>query len=131
MLPSQLNGDSTVTCLKYEDGVVYFDFEDGETGKDYKISVNTQRFASEASEVYGAAHIRVIDLIDVLPVDEKSKIYIMPCEFGEQMKINKNFYNLALGLKSTEFPFMLVVQGNNKILVCPIKSENEVKIDEV
>lgn len=131
MLISQLSGDSTVTYLKYANGVVDFNFEDGESDIEYKISIRTQRFVSETSQADGAAHIRIVNLSDVLPVDKKSKIYIMPSGFGEQMKINRNFYNLALGLKSTEYPFMLVVEGNSKILVCPIKGENEVEINEV
>ncbi len=127
----ELSGDSSITGLKYEEGKVSFLYEDYESEKQYEICIETKSFKSECAGETGTVHLELIKLSDFVPVDLKSKVYVMPAEFGAQMKINRKGFNIALGLKMDEYPIMFVVQGNQRILVCPIRSEKEININEV
>jgi len=128
---SQFGGDSTLSNLEFKDGEVSFLFEDYDTDKKFRVSIKTNSFYSEASEEEGSVHLRLELISEILDVDGNSGIYIMPSEFNKQMVVNKKHYNLALGLRSKEYPFMFLASGSCKLLVCAVKNEKEISINEV
>jgi hypothetical protein len=66
-----------------------------------------------------------------MPIDEKSKLYIMPDTFIQQMKAARQKFNLAVGLNSEEWKYFFQVFGDGLVIACPVKSWENVDIEEV
>lgn len=128
---SELSGDSSMRGLHWKSGSVSFIFEDYDTEKTFKIEIEAQRFYSEKDEEEGSVHLRLEKAIEFLPIEKRSKIYIMPDDFGKQMELNRRGFQVMLGLDSRDYPFILTAQGYKKLLVCPVKKEEDVKIQQV
>ncbi|MDX9790513.1 MAG: hypothetical protein RBT61_06770, partial [Candidatus Kapabacteria bacterium] len=80
---------------------------------------------------YEFCSIRQFNLTDHMPIDEKSKLYIMPDTFIQQMKAARQKFNLAVGLNSEEWKYFFQVFGDGLVIACPVKSWENVDIEEV
>ena len=125
---NNLNGDSTVTGVVFQDGRVRCKFIDGETGAEYEISIPTDRFYSAASSEEGTVHIRIVDLAEKLPIDAKSQRYMAPEGFAAQMRVTFEGLIMAVGLHSKEWPLFLQIRGNQMLVACPIMGERDVDV---
>ena len=128
---SELSGDSSVRKVKWQNGAISFLYEDYEMDKTFRIGIETKRFYSEKDEEEGTVHLELNNVDSLLPVEEKSNIYIMPAEFNRQMEINRKGYHVMLGLNRKEYPYALTVIGNQRMIVCPVKHEGMIEIEEV
>lgn len=131
---SELAGDASVTDVVFAAGQVKCKFEDGDTGKEYSVSVPTQVLYSqgsseEGSSEAGTVHIRLIELKTVLPVEPNSQLYVAPLDFGAQMQAAREGFTLAIGLKATEWPLLLQIRGYRVLIACPIQSEQSVSVE--
>jgi hypothetical protein len=123
-----LGGDSTVEGLAFRDGAASLRWTDGDSGKVYLVEVPTTAVYSEASKEVGSAHVRLVPIAGVLAVDPASGLYCAPAGFGEQMKLAREGFHLAIGLKAGEFSTLLQVRGYKIVLACPIRSSAAVKV---
>lgn len=123
-----LSGDSTVKSFSFDGTKVQFDFEDYETEKTYKVVVETHIVYSESSGENGCVHIRIEDSLDKLPIDSASGVFILPGEFKKQMAIINKGYHVLLGLNSKIYKNVFILQGYSKIIVCPIKGQDNVQV---
>ena len=125
-----LSGDSTVEKFSFDGQEVVFLYEDNETEKTFRVKVETPMVYSEISGGRDCVHLRLEDSTDKLVIDENSGLFILPGEFSKQMaSINKGHHVLA-GLKAAEYKKILILQGYGRILVCPIKDEKSISIEE-
>jgi hypothetical protein len=125
---NQLSGDSSVHDVQYQNGIIQFVYSDYDSDEDYQIKIPSSRFISDVQSELGTVQIRLNELTSVLEIDEKSKMYILPNNFGKQMKASKDGYHLAVGLNSQEYKFLLRVSGYNLLLATPIKSDLDIEI---
>jgi len=130
-LINQLSGDSTITEAEFSAGKFSFKFEDGDSCKDYLITVPTQLLYWNGVPKSECAHIRVLDLRALLPIEPTSKIYVTPPEFVAIMKLARQHLTLAIGLKSTEWPYMLSFFGHGLSAACPIQSIESVTLQPI
>jgi len=123
-----LNGDSTVKNMRYEDGKAKCIFIDGDSENIYSIQVRTEMFFSENCSEEGSVSVAIYSLKDYIPVDKQSGRYIAPSDFGKQMNLYKKGLNLALGKKLSEYPYFFMISGYKVIFGCPIKSEEDINV---
>lgn len=131
MKASQLTGDSTVRDVRFVNSTASLLYEDYESDRTYRLSVDTCNVYSEASHESDSVHIEFRDLRAILLVDPASGRYMLPAEFGKQMAVHRKLGHLAVGLKASSFPLMLVVRGYKVLLATPINSEDHVTLTEV
>lgn len=124
----QLNGDSSVLAVTYKDGAAAVRFVDGETDDEFLIEVPCDRFRSDSGSERGSVHVELIALQDVLPVHPESGLFMMPADFGSQMTASRRGWNLAVGLRKTEYPLMLRICGYQILLATPIRSRESVVV---
>ena len=126
----ELGGDATVTNVRFEGGIVRFryrTFMDAE----FDISVPTNLLYSNCQAEEGSFHIRVNRIAEHLPGEPQSGRYVAPIDFGQQMQMAYEGYQLALGLKASEYPFLLQVRGFNMLIVCPLRSVEQARVEPV
>lgn len=128
---SELSGDSSVREIQWKGGSVSFIFEDNESDKTFLIEIETQRLFSEKTEEMGSVHLILESAETYLPIEQKSKIYIMPAGFNKQMELNRIGLHVMIGLNSLDFPYILRAVGYKQLLVCPVKNEESIKMREV
>ena len=128
MRVDQLSGDSSATDLRYDGGVATLRFEDGDTGRAFRLRVPTDCLYSEAAGESGTVHVRLVRVADALPVDPASGRLAAPPGFGPQMAAVREGLHLALGRRAAEFPLLLQVRGYKVVLACPIRSVEQVEV---
>ena len=129
-----LRPDSRVEGIEFKSGYVQFYYEDYFNDKIYEVKIKTDLayINYKLDEIaYEFCHIRQFTLSDHLPIDEKSKLYLMPDTFIKQMKAARQKFNLAIGLNSAEWKNFLQVYGDGLIVACPVKSWENIDIEEV
>ena len=77
-----LTGDSTVSDLQFADGVASFIYMDYESKKRFRVCVPTDCLFSEAAAETGSVHVRLVSLVDILPIEPASGRYSSPSDFG-------------------------------------------------
>lgn len=124
----ELNGDSTVLEIKYTHGIATCIFEDYSLEKRFKIEIKTDIFYSDKNFEKESVHIEIIELGKYMLINKPSGIYILPKDFGKQMKLVRHGFHLALGKNQKEYPYFLKIKGYNTLLACPIRSTEDVKV---
>lgn len=125
----KLTGDATVKDVRFENGTVSFRYEDNDLDEDYEITFSTDRLYSESSGEVDSVHIRIKTTQNFLEVEPKSGCYVAPSDFGKQMQMVREGYQLALGLKASEYPLLFQVRGYRILIACPITSIEAVKVN--
>ncbi|GAB1370439.1 hypothetical protein MASR1M45_05000 [Candidatus Kapaibacterium sp.] len=134
MTLQNLKSDARVEGIEFKNGYLHFYYEDYFNDKIYEVRIKTDLcyVNYKLDEIaYEFCHIRQYKLADHLPIDEKSKLYIMPEGFIKQMKVARQKYNLAIGLNSQEWKHFIQVYGDGLIIACPVKSLENIDIEEV
>lgn len=125
-----LSGDSTVAAFSFNGRRVSFLYEDDESDATYRVEVETTIIYSETGGGQGCVHMRLEPSEGTLEIDAKSKRFILPGSFAKQMAaINKGYHVLA-GLDSTQYTMLFILQGQEKIIVCPVKGEQSISIEK-
>jgi len=124
----KLSGDSTVLAVSYANGVAAVHFVDGESDEELMIEVRTDRFRSDASSEHGSVRVELVALREKLPVHPASGRYMMPSDFESQMVATRPGWNLAVGLRQSEYPFMLRICGYKILLATPVQSPESIAI---
>jgi hypothetical protein len=124
----ELGGDSSVKNLTYRTGSVYLHFTDGDSGESYHIEVSTPLIFSETDHEEGSVHVRLISIADLLSVDPSSGRYVLGGAAAAQMKVAREGYQWAVGLKASEYPLLLQIRGYRIVLSCPIRSIEDVRV---
>jgi hypothetical protein len=134
MTLENLRGDARVESIEFKNGFVRFYYEDYFNDRIYELKIKTDLayINYKLDEIaYEFCQIRKFNLSDHLPIDEKSKLYLMPSEFIAQMKIARQKFNLAVGLNSSEWKYFIQIFGDGLIIACPVKSFENIDIEEV
>jgi hypothetical protein len=134
MTLQNLKGDSRVESMEFKGGFVQFFYEDYFNDRIFQIKIKTDvaYINYKLDEIaYEFCQIRQFNLIDHLPIDEKSNLYLMPSQFIQQMKSARQKFNLAIGLNSLEWKQFIQVYGDGLIIACPVKSWENIDIEEV
>lgn len=134
MTLQDLRGDSRVEAIQFNNGYLQFYYEDYFNDRIYEIKIKTDLvyINYKLDEIaYEFCHIRKFTLKDHLPVDEKSKLYLMPDSFIKQMKAARQKFNLAIGLNSEEWKYFFQVYGDGLIIACPVKSWENIDIEDI
>ena len=126
MLVDKLSGDSSVLSVSFRDGKAIIDFVEGESDDRYLIEVAAHWFRSDAGSAHGTVHIRFEDLGEVLPVEPDSGRYTLPSDFPGQMAAHRKGWILAVGLRRSEYPFMLRIGGSEILFATPVTSKESV-----
>lgn len=127
---NELSGDSNVTNLFFQNGIISFVYEDYDSDRVFLIKLRCNSFMSEAVELKGTARIQALELANYLDVDEKSQRYISKADFGAQMEAARKGAHLALGKHRTEFRLLFRVTGDKLLLSVPILSLDQLEICE-
>lgn len=134
MTLQDLRSDARVAAIEFKNGYIQFIYEDFFSERIFEIKIKTD-FAYinyKLDEIaYEFCQIRHFNLKDQLPIDEKSKLYIMPDTFIKQMKIARQKFNLAIGLNSIEWKNFIQVYGDGLIIACPVKNLENIDIEEI
>ena len=128
MRVDQLTGDSSASNLRYESGVASLIYEDYESEQRFRVRIATDCLYSEAPAETDSVHVRLIPLAEALSVDPASGRYTLPNDFGKQMATVRQGIHLALGRRSTEYPYFLQVRGYSIVLACPIRTVEAVEV---
>jgi hypothetical protein len=134
MTLDDMNLDSRIDQIEFKNGYLVFYWEDYFKDKIFEIRIKTDSvyINYKLEEIaYEFCQIRKFNLIDYLPVDEKSKLYMMPPTFIAQMKAVRQKFHLAAGLNSIEWKHFIQVYGDGVILACPLKSYDNVDIEDI
>lgn len=123
-----LSGDSTVSDVRYVDGITSILFKDYESDEEYLLKLETDRFYSQATSEEGAVHIWLERLETALEIDSESGRYLLPADLGKQFSSARQGFHLAVGLKAAEFPFLFQVRGYNVLFAAPIRGPDAVRV---
>lgn len=128
MRVDQLSGDSSASHLFFSDGVATLKYVDGDSGDSYLLRIQTAILYSETSAEIGTCHVRIEDLSRWLPVETSSGRYLLLTDFGHLMKLVREGFHLAVGLRKAEYPYQLQVRGHRMVLSCPIRAIEAVEV---
>lgn len=126
-----LSGDSTVRSFSFNGEVVKLTYEDYDTDETFFVTIKTPQIFTQATGGEGMVHMRIEDVEGKLAVDEKSGRYILPDSFSKQMAAFNQGYHVFGGLKASEYPKAFVLSKGPKILLCPIRKEQDIEIKKV
>lgn len=126
MLVDELSGDSSVLSVWFKDGQAVIEFIEGESDDKYLIEVPARWFRSDVGSESTSVHIRFEDLAAVLPVEPDSGRYTLPADFPSQMVAHRKAWILAVGLRQSEYPFLLRIGGSQILLATPVTSKESV-----
>lgn len=125
--------DLRIESMAFSEGYVSFLIEDYGKDKIFDVRIRTDfAFINYRLDetAYDYCQIRHYHLQNFLPINEKSKIYILPEGFVPQMRISRQKFHLAVGLNSNDWKEFIQVVGNGIILACPIKNLDCINIQE-
>lgn len=123
-----LSGDSTVNAFSFNGRQVSFLYEDFDSDECYRVVIDTPMIYSEIAGGKNCVHMRLEGSDGKLSVDPKSKLFVLPGEFSKQMAVIKRGFHILAGLNSERYKMIFILQGNGKILVCPVEGEESVSI---
>ncbi|MCG8313633.1 MAG: hypothetical protein MI976_10485 [Pseudomonadales bacterium] len=123
-----LSGDSTVKSFSFDGEKVQFEFHDYETEKVYNVIVDTPIVYSESPGDEGCVHMKIESSLDKMPIDKVSGLFVLPGDFKKQMAIINKGYHVLAGLKSSVYMHVFILRGTSKIIVCPIKDQDSVRV---
>lgn len=130
----ELSADSKIEEIDFSEGHITFIFEDFFQDRIFEVKIRTDvAFINNKLDefAYEYCNIRKYKLSDHLPIDDKSKFYVMPPDFISQMKVARQKFHLAIGLNSAEWREFIQVIGYGIIIACPVKNEDSIEITEI
>jgi len=126
-----LSGDSTVRSYSFNGEIVELTYEDYDSDETYFITIQTPQVFTQATGGERIVHMRIESVLDKLAVEDNSGRYMLPDSFSKQMSVFNQGYHIFGGLKASEYPKAFILSKGPKILLCPIRSEEDIKIEKV
>ena len=116
-------GDSELIDYHYNNSLLTFNLEVPDLNKEVKFEIKTNHLITnifnDGDSVFKKCFVKIEELSDYLTI--MNNIYIPNSDFGKMMREVKSNYNLAYGLKQSNYKYMLSLIGHKRLLSCVIK----------
>ena len=113
----------SVRNLAFENGEVHFHFTEND-GSEFDVSIKSERFISEAQEEIGVVYFQICELKGLI-IDVETKEYRMPSDPKMIERVLAYSAQIAIGMNSEEYKYLVRVVGKKILLIAPIRSTQE------
>ena len=125
---AKISGDSILNSFKYSEGIVEIILQLYELDEEAKIVFESNliqySFPSNIGAPYRSCFLEIIELANVM--NQINGIYVPSADFIGIMKEKRKDLNLAYGLKSREYKFLLSLRSSKPLASMIIKDLREV-----
>lgn len=116
--------------IEYFDGCAYLEFLNYEETTKYLLCVETKflfiDFPKDKNDVYRVCNVNLSTLPEVLNIN--NNIYVPSESFGQFMNESRNGFNLAYGLSTKIFKYLLFVKGQSLIFSCVLEDTKKLTL---
>ncbi|MPR36681.1 hypothetical protein [Salmonirosea aquatica] len=117
----RLSGDSTLLAWQYQGDQLMLTLELSETDATVSFAIRSKWFTIDvpnhsSSDAFRTCYIEIAELKNLLA--ETNGFYVPAKEFSSFMQEKRKNLNLAYGLKSDEYRYILSLVNNNRLVSC-------------